>query len=336
MSTTALTPDTIEVVDVSALDSGPGPARDAMDRALGEAAERLGFLVISGAPVAAVTEPADLQFLLRIFSLPGSEKRRLMNRKHARENANRYRGFFVAERPGETRRREGFDHGSDVVAPAGADRAAAFFAEPSVWPDETILPGWREAALKRHAAMERVGRGLMAALGRHLGLGGDYFESFFGEPMQSPSTSRFLFAPGGPQESEGGGDPAASAMIDGRPRRIGTRAHRDSGILTLLWQPRGLQAQAPDGTWLDAPVVQRGLNVNFGDMLASWTGGRLPATSHRVLAQAEDRHSIPFFFEPLLDAEIRPIPGAGDRPAVRYAEHLWVKVREFGTYDTGD
>ena len=77
-------------------------------------------------------------------------------------------------------------------------------------------------------------------------------------------------------------------------------------------------------------------------MLSFWTGGRLPATPHRVLALDRDRHSIPFFFEPRLDAEIAPIPGAARdaaRPAdggrVRYADHLWTKVREFGTYDTG-
>ncbi len=189
--------------------------------------------------------------------------------------------------------------------------------------------------------MERLGRGLMAALGRHLGIGGDYFEPFFGPPLQGPSTSRFLFAPGVPDETAAmaAADAATVATVGGQQRRIGTRAHRDSGILTLLWQPGGLQAQAADGHWLDAPVVPRGLNVNFGDMLSFWTGGRLPATPHRVIAGGGDRHSIPFFFEPLLDAVIGPIPGApaGGAPVrpVRYADHLWTKVREFGTYDTG-
>ncbi len=325
----------IEVVDISALESGPGPARDAMNRALGQAAERLGFLVISGAPVAAVTDPAELKRLLAIFDMPEAEKRRLMNAKHAPGNPNHYRGYFIAERPGESRRREGFDHGAGTAPPAGADPATSFFAEPSVWPDEALLPGWRDAALARHAAMERLGRGLMAALGRHLGIGGDYFDPFFGPALQGPSTSRFLFAPG--LSENGPADPDATAMVDGQTRRIGTRAHRDSGVLTLLWQPGSLQAQAADGRWLDAPVVPRGLNVNFGDTLSFWTGGRLPATPHRVLAQDRDRHSIPFFFEPRLDAEIAPIPGApsSDRPPVRYADHLWVKVREFGTYDTG-
>jgi isopenicillin N synthase-like dioxygenase len=333
--------DAVEVVDVSALESGPGPARDAMDRALGGAAERLGFLVISGAPVAAVTDPADLSRLLAIFDLPEAEKRRLMNRKHAPGNPNRYRGFFIAERPGESRRREGFDHGAPTQSAEGMDAAVRFFGEPSVWPDKTLLPGWRDTALARHAAMERLGRGLMAALGRHLGIGAGYFEPFFGPEMQGPSTSRFLFAPGAPADEAVRADPAAVAAVGGGARRIGTRAHRDSGILTLLWQPGGLQAQAADGRWLDAPVVPRGLNVNFGDMLSFWTGGRLPATPHRVLAQERDRHSIPFFFEPLLATEIAPIPGAppSDRPAdqepVRYADHLWTKVREFGTYDTG-
>lgn len=338
MATAVAQTDSIEVVDVSALEGGPGPARDAMDRALGQAAGRLGFLVIAGTPVAAVTAPDDLTRLLKIFDMPQSAKRRLMNRKHAAENPNRYRGFFIAERPGETRRREGFDHGADTAPSAGVDAAVAFFAEPSVWPDASLVPGWREAALARHAAMERLGRGLMAAFGRHLGIGGDYFEPFFGPELQGPSTSRFLFAPAVPEggSAVGAPDPATVATVAGKARRIGTRAHRDSGVLTLLWQPGSLQAQAADGSWLDAPVVPRGLNVNFGDMLAFWTGGRLPATPHRVLAQGRDRHSIPFFFEPRLDAEIAPIPGApAGPPPVRYADHLWTKVREFGTYDTG-
>ncbi len=135
MVTAVAETESIEVVDVSALESGPGPARDAMDRTLGQAAERLGFLVISGAPVERVTDPADLKRLLAIFDLPEAEKRRLMNRKHAPGNRNRYRGFFIAERPGESRRREGFDHGADgATVPPGADPAVAFFAEPSSGP----------------------------------------------------------------------------------------------------------------------------------------------------------------------------------------------------------
>lgn len=148
MATAVAEPDTIEVVDVSALESGPGAARDTMDQALGRAAERLGFLVISGAPVAAVTRPEDLARLLAIFDLPEAEKRRLMNAKHEPANANRYRGFFIAERPGETRRREGFDHGAGTHASADAGAAVAFFSEPSVWPDEALLPAGERRRLR--------------------------------------------------------------------------------------------------------------------------------------------------------------------------------------------
>ena len=81
--------------------------------------------------------------------------------------------------------------------------------------------------------------------------------------------------------------------------------------------------------------MPRSLNVNFGDSLEFWTGGRLPATPHRVLAVEQDRYSIPFFFEPNVEAVIQPIPGApNDRPPVRYADHVLSKIRLFGSHAT--
>lgn len=326
----------IRVVDLTDLEAPPGPARDAADRALGRAAEDMGFLVITGAPVAAVTDPQRIALLLRFFDLPGAEKRRLLNGKFAPENPNDYRGMFSYDRaiPGGAGKlhTEGYDLGSDRPAPAGADAVTQLLLEPNVWPAEALLPGFRALAERHYRELEALGRLMMRSFARYLELGEDYFEPYFGG---GSSTLRFLHAPPRPDLTWEAVDERWRAEIGGRRVRLQTPAHRDSGVLTLLWQPGALQAQDPEGDWLDSPRVPRSLNVNFGDSLEFWTGGRLPATPHRVLATDQDRCSIPFFFEPNVDAVISPIPGArADRPPIRYADHVLEKIRLFGSHAT--
>jgi isopenicillin N synthase-like dioxygenase len=119
-------------------------------------------------------------------------------------------------------------------------------------------------------------------------------------------------------------------VIDGVERRLIGAAHRDSGVLTLLWQPGDLQAQSPDGTWCDVPAEPGSMTVNFGDCMAFWTGGRIPATVHRVVAPPSTRFSVPFFYEPDVNTVISPIAGcsAGQVP-VRYGDHVMEKIRQF-------
>ena len=336
MSADSASQPSIRVVDISALEGEAGPARDAADRALGEAAQSIGFLVIAGTPVTRVTDPARREALLRIFSLPAAEKRRLTNRKHAPENDNAYRGFFNRRAAGEDSDREGYDLGGDLGPAGAADEIEALLMEPNAWPEESLLPGWRALAMQHYTEMEALGRLVMRALARGLGLSENLFDAAFGG---GSSTLRFLYAPAAPGLDPSGLEARYRATVDGQERRLITPAHRDSGVLTLLWQPGGLQAQAAGGNWLSAPSVPDGLNVNFGDCLEFWTGGRLKATPHRVLAPARgeragERVSIPFFFEPRFDAMIAPIPGAPQAAPVRYADHLIEKIRQFGTHAT--
>ena len=91
-------------------------------------------------------------------------------------------------------------------------------------------------------------------------------------------------------------------------------AHRDSGVLTLLLaEPgsRGLQVRPrhagrdPDA-WIDVPPRDDAFIVNIGEMLEVATGGYLKATEHRVhLGEpAAERISVPYFFNPRLDAQL--------------------------------
>jgi len=321
----------IRVVDVSDLDSSDASRRAAATRALGSAAEDMGFLCIVGGPVEALTDPGRVRDLLRIFALPEAEKQRLANSKQNPANANDYRGYYGLKRGGDKVVMAGYDLGSDRAPPAGADAITRMLLEPNVWPQEGLLPGWRATVEQHYREIEQLGRSIMQGLAVYLGLDARYFEPYFGG---GSSTLRFLLSPHRPDLTPDKVEERSRATIGGKLVRLGTGAHRDSGVLTLLWQEGSLQAQDPDGDWLDAPTLGRALNVNFGDVMSFWTGGRLQATPHRVLAVERDRYSIPFFFEPNVDAIIAPIPGAPARPPIRYADHVFEKIKLFGTHST--
>jgi 2OG-Fe(II) oxygenase superfamily len=55
------------------------------------------------------------------------------------------------------------------------------------------------------------------------------------------------------------------------------------------------------------PPTENTLVVNFGRLLERWTDGRIKATPHRVIGSGRERYSVPFFYEPRIDAVIAPL-----------------------------
>ncbi|KAF9279524.1 hypothetical protein BGZ68_007874, partial [Mortierella alpina] len=107
-----------------------------------------------------------------------------------------------------------------------------------------------------------------------------------------------------------------------RAATIGCGAHKDTGFLTVLLQDMvgGLQGQNPaTGEWMDTRPIPGTFIVTLGQSIERLTGGLYHATVHRVLnnTSGQDRYSIPFFFDPQLDAMIPhrlPIPKTEDSP----------------------
>ena len=84
-------------------------------------------------------------------------------------------------------------------------------------------------------------------------------------------------------------------------------AHRDAGVLTLLLAEPGsggLQVREPDAEFIDVDPLPGAFIVNIGEMLEIASGGYLRATEHRVLIGGAERISVPYFFNPRLDAEL--------------------------------
>ena len=91
---------------------------------------------------------------------------------------------------------------------------------------------------------------------------------------------------------------------------VGVGAHTDSGFLTLLLQDDvgGLQVQPSDGRWVDVPPAGAGVLVcNLGEVAELASAGYLKATPHRVLSSGRERVSVPFFYNPRLEAVVRPL-----------------------------
>lgn len=315
----------IPLIDISSLFKGRCKEQDRTDRAIMKAAEGSGFMVVTRLPRSACVSPEMREELLRFFSLPPQEKLRLARQKFVPTNANIYRGYFPPQE-GQATYKEGIDLGPDIIEGRRIQSRDPLL-EATPLPDSASLPGWREAAAAYYRGMEMLGDALLAAIARSLDLKEDSFAACFEGGI---STLRLLRYP--PRSRLAAKDEEFSVLHEGQRRYLAGKAHVDSGFVTLLQQHgvSGLQAQLPDGRWHDVPPFEGGLVVNFGKLLERWTGGRIKATLHRILANEGERFSIPFFYEPRADARIAPLlpDGEGFKPFF-YGDHLWTSMTRF-------
>lgn len=332
--------DAIPVIDIGPLQGPDGPARRAVDAAILAACRGAGFLVVTGQPDEARLDRERRAALMAFLDLPAEAKWAAARRKYAPDHPNLYRGYFPAI-DGVAAYKEGIDLGPELEDEGrGGWRSAAAhpLIEANPWPPEALLPGWRRRMTDYYAAMERLGFTLLHALARGFGLPEESFDAAF---HGGNSTLRLLRYPPRPARSLAGQEAALTRRHGGRDYWIVTGEHSDSGCLTLLHQDEsgGLQARPPGGAWLDVPTVPGGVVINLGDLMQRWTGGRLRATEHRVLgpagaeASARPRESVPFFFEPAVDAVIAPPPALRDAeggpPPLVYGDYLIEKVQRF-------
>jgi len=184
--------------------------------------------------------------------------------------------------------REQIDIGVERAAVEPGDGVADYWRleGPNLWPAE--LPGMRDVVAAWTDRLSTISLNLLRALAVSLGAPEDSFDDAFSDrafPML-----KIVRYPG-----ESGDEP-----------KQGVGSHRDGGVLTLLLvepDKGGLQVEY-QGRWIDAPQVPGTFVVNIGEMLELATNGYLKATLHRVISPARgtDRISLPFFYNPALDA----------------------------------
>lgn len=273
----------LPILDLSQLDAGPeAAARFRND--LRAATHDVGFFYLTGTGVTPELEGRLLQAAKDFFALPEADKLAIENVK-----SPHFRGYtrIGGERTqGAVDWREQIDIGPEREAVDGGPGYNRLIG-PNLWP--AAQPELREVVAEWHEHLSGVARKLLRAWALALGAAESYFEENFGDPSTLIKIVRYP----GTHEPE--------------PQQ-GVGAHKDSGVLTLLWvEPGkgGLQVER-DGIWVDAPPVDGAFVVNIGELLEYATDGYLKATNHRVVSPKapDERISIPFFFNPALDARL--------------------------------
>jgi isopenicillin N synthase-like dioxygenase len=262
------------------------PAGQLRER-LREVAHEVGFFYLIGHDVPAALTRRVLAAARRLFALPQAEKDAVaMVRSPHFRGYTRLGGELTG---GEVDWREQIDIGPERNPMGGPGTPIYLWLQgPNQWPAR--LPELPGIIAEWDAALGAVARSLLRHWAASLGTPPDVFDAAFSEaPATLIKIVRY---------------PATAASSQG----VG--AHRDSGVLTLLLaEPgsQGLQVRPGrnGGGWIDVPARDGAFIVNIGELLELATSGYLRATEHRVdLRHAVDRVSVPYFFNPRLDAQI--------------------------------
>jgi isopenicillin N synthase-like dioxygenase len=253
---------------------------------LREVAHEVGFFYLTGHDVPDRLIQSVLAAARRLFALPQADKDAV-----AMVCSPHFRGYTRLGGEltrGEVDWREQIDIGPEREPIGGPGKPDYLWLQgPNQWP--AGLPELPGIVTEWDAALAKVARSLLSHWAAALGSPPDVFDAAFA------------------------GAPATLIKIVHYPatatRSQGVGAHRDSGVLTLLLaEPgsQGLQVRAGrDGDWVDVPARDGAFIVNIGELLELASGGYLRATEHRVnLRQAADRISVPYFFNPRLDAQV--------------------------------
>jgi isopenicillin N synthase-like dioxygenase len=305
----------IAVIDLGPYLAGEPGALERAARALGHAAEELGFYFIAnhGIPQALID---------RVFA----EAERFHALPLERKLAVKVQGKVVGYLPlgGQTQRLKHSGH-------THPDRSASYYVKAEYGPDHPYrraghdwvfdnrwpadLPGFRETCLEYYAAMTALGLKLLPLQAAALGLPADYLITHraFDPPV---NTLRLLCYP--PRDEEALG-------------QFGISPHTDYGYMTLLAQAKkpGLELVTRAGEWIQAPAPDGCFLVNMGDMGQRWTNDRFRSTPHRVInLKGETRYSIPVFFGTRWDVRLECLPtcqGPGNParyPPLSFGEYM--------------
>ncbi|XP_031388369.1 2-oxoglutarate-Fe(II) type oxidoreductase hxnY-like isoform X2 [Punica granatum] len=234
----------------------------------------------------------------KAFALPLSEKMKLLkNEKH--------RGYtpLFDERLDPVNQlnagdyKEGYYIGIEV--PEDDPRAQEPYYGPNVWPDEDVLPGWRQCMEKYHQLALDVAKAVSRLIALALDLEIEYFnkQEILGEPI---AILRLLHYEG--------------RVSDPSKGIYGAGAHSDFGFITLLATDdvSGLQIckdkDAVPQKWEYVEPVKGAFVVNLGDMLERWSNCIFRSTLHRVIIGGQERYSIAYFVLPNHNCLVECLP----------------------------
>ena len=318
----------IPVIDLAPWRSGTDGERREVAGQVARACETVGFLIVSGHGIPQQVIDRAFSVSRAFFDLPVEEKARFMPEDgvaprgyHAVATRNLAR-TYGQETPPDLR--EQFFIGPLVPQ---ADRLAhipeaALYYSENIWPSRPAE--YREAFTEFYSAFEILAERLMGIFAVALGLPEAFFDDKIDRHFSTCPSNHYPVIENDPQ-----------------PGQLRCGAHTDFGSLTILAfndAPGGLQAQMPDGSWLDVRPGPGQLVVNLGDMMQRWTNDRWKSTVHRVVNPPAERRgesrrqTIGYFLHPNYDAEIDCLEGCcgpgnpAKYPRIMAGDHMREKL----------
>ncbi|KIM75747.1 hypothetical protein PILCRDRAFT_827037 [Piloderma croceum F 1598] len=245
----------------------------------------VGFLYLSNSPVAQRDIDALIDHIPRLFALPqeAKDKIRMANSPHFLG----YSKLGAELTRGKTDHREQFDIATPHTCrwkPGDPDYLKLW--GPSQWPDENMLPGFKDVMERYLAQVQALGYKFIGLLAEAFSLPSDALARFYDSDELMQHRGKIVKYP---------------TPVDNAASDQGVGPHYDAGFLTFLLQASphpGLQVQNLSGQWIDVPPIPGTFVVNIGKALEFATQGLARATSHRVLSPPKGstpRYSVPFF-----------------------------------------
>ncbi|PNX81016.1 gibberellin 20 oxidase 1-like protein [Trifolium pratense] len=159
--------------------------------------------------------------------------------------------------------------------------------------------------------MEKLAFKLLELIALSLGLEANRFEEFF--KLQT-SFIRFNHYPPCPYPH----------------LALGVGRHKDPGVLTILAQDDvgGLEVKRKsDQEWVLVKPTSDAYIINVGDIIQVWSNDAYESVEHRVMVNSQrERFSIPFFFFPAHDTEVKPLEELiNDENPLKYRPYNWGK-----------
>ena len=303
----------IPVIDLGAYLAGAPGALDATARAVRDALETVGFLII-------VNHGVSPELIARTFAEAKRFHDQPMDAKMALRMNEHNNGYMALGRYAvwtsdvNTNTKPDLNEAFFVKRERAADdpllRSRRRFVGPNRWPEN--LPGFRDTVLAYTDTIDDLGRRLLPACAVALDLPPTAFDRAFLDSQFSFRLSHY---------------PPVEADVN----QFGIAPHTDANFLTFLAQSEvpGLQVRAPSGEWVDVPYIPDSFAVNSGDMMYRWTNGRFKSTPHRAVPPVgRHRYAIPFFLGPHIDTVIECLPTCHGTdnppkyPPISYADYL--------------
>src|ERR1700722_12895380 len=283
----AVEAETLPTLDLRRFD-GHVSERSRFLEELRTAARNVGFFYLAGHGIEDGLIQDVLNVSRRFFTLPEKHKLSL-----EMVNSPHFRGYNRAgfeHTRGKPDWREQVDIGPERPA-LPVDRAAPLWDRlqgPNQWP--ASLPEFKRTLLAYQDETTGLAIKVLRAFAAALEQPEDIFAPIY-TPAPNPLIKIIRYPGRASDESD-----------------QGVGAHKDSGFVTLLLQEKqaGLQVQADDGGWIDAPPVRGSFVVNIGEILEMASNGYLRANVHRVVSplHGTDRLSVALFLGARHDATV--------------------------------